>query len=93
MSEEHYYNSNFTFSDGFAVAAAVTSYDGESFDIEEERIGTVKFYEKKWGFDGSRGIQFTEIPQRPCKESDFSWREGHDHDHGDEEPMFFKVNL
>lgn len=29
VNEEFYYDSNFTFYEGFAVAAAVTSYDGE----------------------------------------------------------------
>ena len=39
INEDHYYDSNFTFHDGFAVAAAVTSYDGESQDIEQADIG------------------------------------------------------
>ena len=46
VTNEYFYDSSFTFRqiDGFAVAAAVTSYDGNGDPIEDPSIGTVKFY-------------------------------------------------
>ena len=45
---EYFYESDYKFSqnDGFNVAAAVTSYDGNPYPIEDPSIGVVKFYLK-----------------------------------------------
>ena len=34
--------------DGFAVAATITEFDSGDKSIENERIGTIKFYLKHW---------------------------------------------
>ena len=39
---------SFGISGGFAVAAAVSSYDGNPLSIEDEEIGQVKFFIKSW---------------------------------------------
>lgn len=68
--EENFFHSNATFSvsDGFYVAAAVTSYDGSSKVIEDPTIGTLKMYIKSWDVYDSvaGGLKFTEIPLRNC---------------------------
>lgn len=55
--------------DGFAMAAAVTSYDGNLESIEDERYGTVKFFLKTW--ESSYEINFRELKQRPCSSKDY----------------------
>ena len=37
---------------GFAVAAAITNYDGSSEDITDPSVGELKFYTKGWGDTG-----------------------------------------
>ena len=48
------------------MAAAVANFDNSSIPIEDPEIGTVKFYVKKWGDLSNPGINFEEIPSRPC---------------------------
>lgn len=49
--KDYFYDAEFTFSeaDGFHVAAAVTSFDGNADSIEDPEIGEIKFYLKQWG--------------------------------------------
>ena len=67
-THEQFYSSDFKFGDkdGFQVAAAVTSFDQSVESEEDESIGTMKFYMKKWGTEGEPGIIFEEVPLRPC---------------------------
>ena len=73
-THEYYYESNYAFSqnDGFQVAAAVTSYDGNQQSIEDPEIGQIKFYLKQWGL-GSDGLDFIEVKTKPCQPEDFNW--------------------
>ncbi len=90
VTNEYFYDSSFTFSqiDGFAVAAAVTSYDGGGEPIEDPSIGTVKFYLKQWGLDGNPGITFAEVTTRPCKITDFNLKDVDD----EADSIFYPVN-
>lgn len=55
-------NATFGSANGFAVAAAVTSFDGSSEDITDPEIGEIKFYLKSWDVDALlKGIFFTEL--------------------------------
>ena len=77
---EDYFESDETFTseNGFMIAAAVTSYDGKSDDIEDETIGTIKMYYKQWDVydEENGGLRFTQIPLRPCLPSDFNTVDG-----------------
>ena len=69
--QEQYFSQDAKFStnEGFQIAAAVTSYDGDSSPIEDLTFGTVKFYKKKFGIqdDGSEGLlTFDEIESELC---------------------------
>ena len=55
---------------GFAVAAAVSSFDGNPESIEDEEIGQVKFFIKSWK-GALDGIDFKELKSRPCTEDDY----------------------
>ena len=46
--------------DGFAIAATITSYDGNRESIEDEEIGTIKFFIKSWS-GALDGIKFREL--------------------------------
>ena len=52
-TEEGFYSQDDAFSrgQGFMIAAAVTSYDGSEESIEDEEIGTLKFYIKAWNVE------------------------------------------
>ena len=75
--------------DGFQIAAAVTSYDGNPNSIEDPEIGVVKFYLKQWGLDDSPGITFKEVKTRQCTYQDFNWGRFFD---GSSNTKFFPVN-
>ena len=70
---DHYFGADDKFGEdiGFAVAAAVTAFDGNLEPIEDERIGTVKFYLKKWSDASGTDFHFEELRTRPCEERDF----------------------
>ena len=72
-SEEGYFLANDAFSpvNGFMIAAAVTSYDGSTESIEDEEIGTLKFYQKAWNVERNEGLSFKELKTRPCQTIDF----------------------
>ena len=54
-------------SDGFYVAAGVTSFDNKGDIIEDEDMGTLKFYLKYWYLEDDKVIfDFKEVPSRPC---------------------------
>ena len=59
---DFYYNSDdrMGMRDGFAIAAAITRYDGSEEDIEDEEIGMVKFFLKSWD-DPTGGLRFKEL--------------------------------
>ena len=61
----------FSNQDGFMIAAAVTSYDGSKESIEDEEIGTIKFYIKAWNVEKEEGLSWKELKSRPCQKSDF----------------------
>ena len=50
---------------GFNVAAAITTYDGSSEVVEDPDYGEVKFYIKSFGL-GEPGVIFDELPVRIC---------------------------
>ena len=81
---EYYYDSSFQFgtSDGFAVAATVASFDKNHDLIENERIGTVKFYMKEWMEEEIDSLSFRELESRPCTDKHFS--------DGDNEKQFYR---
>ena len=56
---------------GFMIAAAVTSFDGNEESIEDEEIGTIKFFLKSWNMDSNDGLKWTELESRPCEPDDF----------------------
>ena len=49
-------NNQFGLDDGFAIAAAITAYDSNENPIEDERIGTIQFYLKRW--EGTKVFDF-----------------------------------
>ena len=57
------------------IAAAVTSYDGSSESIEDEDIGTIKFYMKSWNVKENEGLSWKELKSRPCQKSDFAQKD------------------
>ena len=68
LLEDHYAtNDTFGSADGFAIAAAITSYDGSNEDITDPEIGEIKFYLKTWNIDlpGS-SIKFIELETKVC---------------------------
>ena len=64
--EYHYDSSSFSFGTdkGFAVAAGLTAFDGSRESIEDESIGTVKFYLKSW--QNEEELNLTELESAPC---------------------------
>ena len=58
---------------GFYVAAAIIRYDFDPEPIEDPDVGTLKFYMKIWNIydEENGGLEFKEVPTRPCKMSDF----------------------
>lgn len=74
-TRENFYDSSFSFSqiDGFQVAAAVTSFDGNPNPIEDPTYGTVKIYMKQWGVENKPGVFFTGVAMRDCQPSDFNF--------------------
>ena len=57
--------------DGFAVAAAITNFDGSELDIEDATYGVLKFVRKSWGTE-LNGTTFEELDTRKCTEADFN---------------------
>ena len=73
---EDHYASNATFgnADGFAIAAAITSYDGSNEDITDPEIGEIKFYLKTWDIDQPEfGLRFVELENKVCQPEDFNF--------------------
>ena len=52
------------------MAAGLTAFDGREESIEDESIGTVKFYLKSW--TDETAVKFTELESRQCSERDFA---------------------
>ena len=52
------------------VAGGVSAYDDSVTDDLDPKIGQLKFYLKHWDYrdlsDYKQGIQFTEVPSKPC---------------------------
>ena len=93
MTNEYFFDSSFTFAqlDGFAVAAAVTTYDGSPDPIEDPTIGSIKLYVKQWGLQDNPGIFFAPVKTRPCRITDFEF-ENQEDGQGDSESLFYTVN-
>ena len=53
------------------IGAALTSFDQSTESIEDEEIGTIKFYIKTWNVNKNEGLSWKELKQRPCQTSDF----------------------
>ena len=54
------------------IAAAVSSYDGDHYPIEDPEVGTIKLYYKTFDvIDEKDTLAFKEIPTRPCTKQDF----------------------
>ena len=74
--KENFYDTDETLNSSeyrFAVAAAITSYDGKPDIVEDPEIGEIKFFMKKWDvYDPSVEFGFTELETRPCEMSDFN---------------------
>ena len=68
----------------FAVAAAVTKYDGDQNDITDPSMGEIKFYMKSWGSAVRGG--FRPVPQQTCPLDLF------DHDAIAPDPIFFHTD-
>ena len=65
--------------EGFAIASAVTKYDGSSEVVEQPEMGTIQFYLKKWGDvddSGKEEFRFERLPTKQCKTDDFNDVEG-----------------
>ena len=71
-------------SDGLMIAAGLTAYDGSSEVIEDQTVGRLVFYWKRWGLHKLAGNN--EIETRLCKEDDFN-----DVDGSNEKSLFFKL--
>ena len=52
-------NNKFGLDDGFVIAAAITAYDSSEEPIEDERIGTIQFYLKRWV--GTKFFRFSKL--------------------------------
>ena len=64
--EIHYSDTDiFSHKMGFNVGFAITRFDGNRESIENEDIGVMKAYYKKYGPD-YEGIGLVEIPTRNC---------------------------
>lgn len=65
---EVYYDSDAPIStkDGFYVGAAVTTYDSDAGVTEDETIGTIKFFLKRWNVAAQEWLSFTELQTAPC---------------------------
>ena len=48
------------------IGASITSYDANTASIEDEEIGSLKFYLKKWNVDKGEYVSFEELPTGPC---------------------------
>ena len=74
-SENHFkpYDA-FSSEHGFVIGAAVTSYDQNPESIEDEEIGTVKFYMKTWNVAKNEGLNFRELVLGPCPMRGFFYR-------------------
>ena len=63
-------NDKFGEDDGFAIAGAITDFDGSPDSIEDPTIGTTEFYVKYWD-EASDGAKFKKLNHRLCTNSDF----------------------
>ena len=73
---EHAYEVDdiFGHADGFAVAAAITAYDGSKEDITDPEVGQIKFYLKQWDVDEPHfSIRFIELEDKKCQPEDFNF--------------------
>ena len=67
-------NDTFGHADGFAVAAAITAFDGSKVDITDPEVGQIKFYLKQWDVDEPHlSIQFVELENKICQHEDFNF--------------------
>lgn len=57
---------------GFKIAATVSAFDTNPDPIEDERIGTIKFYIKSWSNAIGTDFGFKELDARPCSIDDFA---------------------
>ena len=65
---DYHFNTDHRFgtADGFAVAATVITAGDNPDPVLDERIGTLKFYLKKWSDASGSDFGFHELTQRPC---------------------------
>ena len=72
------------------IAAAVTSFDGSGESIEDEEIGTIKFFLKSWNIDSHDGLKWTELESRPCEPNDFKYEK--EQDNSAVQSSFYETN-
>ncbi len=66
------YSTNFTASDGFFLAAALTEYDSNTESIEEERFGELVIEHYGWGYSDSIGSKSTQLETHECTDEELS---------------------
>ena len=62
--EQHISSAN-----GFAIASAITKYDGSSEVFDRSDMGMIQFYLKKWGKvddSGKEEFRFVRLPTKYC---------------------------
>ena len=66
-SRDAYFDSDEEYTENLQYAFGLTAYDSNREIIEDPSIGVIKPYFKSWGIKaGVGGIDFEEIPTRPC---------------------------
>ena len=72
--QEHYFESDDWFGkkEGFKVAAAILNLEGQTEVDIDPRIGSIHFYKKTWGDDGTSKMYFNELRDRKCTEDDMN---------------------
>ena len=55
-----------TSEEGFMVAFGITAYDDVTESIDDPRYGRTKGVYKTWGQEDQIGVNFEEIPMKPC---------------------------
>ena len=64
---------------------ALTAYDNERESIEDPQYGVLRPYYKSWGLKESIGVEWEELPTRPCTEAEL-----HINNKTDPNSKFFK---
>ena len=65
---QHFYSDTdrFSASNGFMVAAAISSYSAKGSQEVPKDIGSLEFYRKSWSADELDEIKFEKLESRRC---------------------------